>query len=151
MSRNTNDEKISAGLSGNTLSVYLYLLRKGANSCGVREVQRSMNFSSPSTANYHLEKLEELGLVSKDGFGNYKIRRIVKTGIMSAYVFFGRFAVPKHLFYAAATTLMIIAFTILFFNSLSTTVAIAMSPGMLAAAIFWYETVRIWMKWRSLE
>jgi hypothetical protein len=88
--------------------------------------------------------------VSKDAFGKYKIRRIVKTGIMSAYVFFGRFAVSKHLFYAVATTLMVIAFAILFFNSLSTTVAIAMSLGMLATAIFWYETLRIWMKWRSL-
>jgi hypothetical protein len=55
-----NNEKKSMELSGNTLSVYLYLLRERANSCG-REVQRSMNFSSPSTANYHLENWKYSG------------------------------------------------------------------------------------------
>ena len=61
-----NDEKVASELKGNTLRVYWQLLRSSRGAVGVREVQRSLGFSSPALAAYHLNKLEELGLVRKN-------------------------------------------------------------------------------------
>jgi len=85
-----------------------------------------------------------LGLISKDGFGNYQVSRVAKIGIISAFIFIGRFAIPKHLFYASATSLTILLFTLLFINSLSPIVIVALLPGIMASAIFWYETLKVW-------
>jgi len=59
-----DDEKLAAGLRGNTMRVYLYIL-KSEGSVGVREVQRALGFSGPRLAAYHLEKLQGLGLVEE--------------------------------------------------------------------------------------
>ncbi len=59
-----DEEKLAAELKGNTLRVYLYVL-KSAGNVGVREVQRALGFSSPTLAVYHLDKLAELGLMEK--------------------------------------------------------------------------------------
>ena len=47
-----DEDEILNKLTGNTLLVYWYLLKKGRNSSGVREVQRALGFSSPSSASY---------------------------------------------------------------------------------------------------
>ena len=59
-------------IKGTTLDVYFYLLRK-KDAAGVREIQRSLDLSSPSVSSYHLEKLETLGIVRKNRFGNYEV------------------------------------------------------------------------------
>ena len=46
----TDEEVIAAELKGKTLLVYMYLLRSSDSSVGVREVQRALNFSSPSVS-----------------------------------------------------------------------------------------------------
>ncbi len=63
----SDDEIIAAELKGKTLLVYMYLLRSNDPDVGVREVQRSLGFSSPSVSSYHLNKLRELGLVDRLG------------------------------------------------------------------------------------
>lgn len=141
-----DEEKILSELKGNTLLVYWYLLKKGRDSCGVREVQRTMGFSSPSSANYHLEKLRELGLASKDQSGHYQVSRVVKDDTLNAFISCGGHAFPKYLVYASATSLMIFLFLILFIHALSSIMVIALLPGALAAAIFWYETLKIWRR-----
>ena len=65
------EEKIESELKGNTLRIYWPLLRYSAGTVGVREVQRSLGFSSPALASYHLENLVELELVEKSR-GNYR-------------------------------------------------------------------------------
>ena len=49
-------------LKGKTLQVYMYMVKR-KEPVGVREVQRDLGFSSPSVANYHIDKLVELALV----------------------------------------------------------------------------------------
>lgn len=140
----TDEERMLSELKGNTLLVYWYLLKKGRGSCGVREVQRVLGFSSPSSASYQLEKLRELGLVSKDQSGDYQVSRVVTAGVISAFIFFGGHAFPKYLIYASATSIMILLFITLFIHALSPMIVAALSPGTLAAAIFWYETLKVW-------
>lgn len=140
----TDEERVLSELKGKTLLVYWYLLKKGRGSCGVREVQKALGFSSPSSAFYQLEKLRQLGLVVKNRSGNYQVSRVVKTDVMSAFIFFGGCAFPKYLFYALATSLMILLFIGLFSHVLSLIMVAALLPGALAAAIFWYETLKVW-------
>lgn len=140
----TDEEKILSELKGSTLLVYWYLLKKGRDSFGVREVQRALGFSSPSSASYQLEKLRKLGLVSKNQSGDYQVSRVLKVGVISAFKFFGGYAFPKHLAYASLTSLMILLFIALFIHALSLIVVTALLPGILAAAIFWYETLKVW-------
>ncbi|TLX99316.1 MAG: hypothetical protein E6K95_09775 [Thaumarchaeota archaeon] len=63
-----SDVNVDAQLKGNTLRVYVYALKK--RKVGVREVQRALRLSNPSLAQYHLNKLRELGLLREEG-GDY--------------------------------------------------------------------------------
>lgn len=60
-----DDEKIASELKGNTLRAYWALLNARDGVMGVRALQRQLDFSSPALASYHLNKLEELELVTK--------------------------------------------------------------------------------------
>lgn len=137
-----DDERISAELKGNTLRVYWYLLKSGGSSVGVREVQRALRFSSPRLAAYHLEKLEELGLVKKE-HGEYHLVREVKVGVLKQFVRFGAFLVPRYLFYATMFTTFLI-YIVVRFEEVSTYSIFALILSVLGSAIFWYETVRAW-------
>jgi DNA-binding transcriptional ArsR family regulator len=140
----SDEERILSELKGNTLLVYWYLLKKRHSSAGVREVQRVLGFSSPSSANYQLEKLRKLGLVSKDQAGNYQVCQVVKTGVISTFIFLGGHAFPKYLIYALTTSMMILVFIALSLSSFSLITVAALLPGTLATIIFWYETLKVW-------
>jgi hypothetical protein len=81
----------------NTFLVYLYMLRVGEASA--RQAARGLGFSSPSLAIHHLEKLNNLKLVSKDRDGTYHVVRS-KFGLLKFFVILRRFVVPRTLFYA---------------------------------------------------
>jgi predicted DNA-binding transcriptional regulator len=87
-------------LSGKTLQVYLYLQRKKEPS-GIREVQRDLGLSSPSVADYQIEKLVGMGLAAKDSHGRACIIKKVRVKELESYVSFGRFSVPRLAFYAS--------------------------------------------------
>jgi len=146
-----DERKMWAELSGNTLSVYCYLLSKRKNAVGPRQIQRAMGFSSSSTACYHLEKLRNMGVIDKNSMGDYNITRVVKVGVLSAFVFVGGHAVPKHLIYALATSAMVLVFAFIYVNWLSFWLIAALSPGMLSALIFWYEAIVVWRRLRFVK
>ena len=83
-------------LEGNTLSVYAYIA-KSDKPVGTRDVTRGASLSSPSVAHRHLQKLENLGLIRKDEYGDYVLRE--KTSI-KGYVWVGRTLVPRLMFYS---------------------------------------------------
>lgn len=139
-----------AEISGNTLLVYWYIFKKG-DACGVREIQRSLGFSSSSTAHYHLEKLEDKGLLTKDSYGNYLVNNKVKVGVVSPFIFIYRFVFPRQLIYAAESTAMWVFFLAFFWKFLTPTVILALFPSVVASGIFWYETVRLWASLPSFK
>ncbi|MFW9997222.1 MAG: hypothetical protein ACFFD4_34580 [Candidatus Odinarchaeota archaeon] len=63
------DEVLSHPL---TASVFVYL-RLSDQPVGVREVQRSLNFGSPSTAHGHLKKLHDKGMVEQLQGNRYRL------------------------------------------------------------------------------
>lgn len=138
-----DDKRIESELRGKTLRVYWYLLEHSSElGVGVREVQRALKFSSPRLAAYHLEKLEELGLV-ENRHGQYFLVREVKVGVLKHFLKFGKFLLPRCFFYATMFTTFLI-YIILKFENVSTYSALALVLSALGSAIFWYETMKVW-------
>lgn len=134
--------KIEEQLKGKTLQVYTYMIKR-KEAVGVREVQRDLSFSSPSVANYHIEKLVQLALVSQDEYGRYYVVQKVQVGVLQAFVNIGGLAVPRLLFFAAFFTTMFVAYLVLNFNNLD---VFAIGFAVAGAAAFWAETARVWVK-----
>ena len=137
-------------ISGNTLRVYWYVL-KSKDGCGVREVQRALGFSSSSTAHYHLEKLADKRFLIRNEYGSYQVNGKVKSGMISPFVVVRGLIFPRQLLYAAVNTLFDALFLIFLWKFLSVTVVLALIPGVLACAIFWYETIRLWPSLPSFD
>ncbi|MBT0160308.1 hypothetical protein G4O51_10015 [Candidatus Bathyarchaeota archaeon A05DMB-2] len=83
-------------LEGNTLNVYAYIVHKG-KPVGTRDVTRGANLSSPSVAHRHLQKLEDLGLIERNQYGDYVLKE--KTSV-SGHIWVGKNLVPRLMFYS---------------------------------------------------
>ena len=142
--------KERAEISRTTLLVYFYLLRK-RDSCGVREVQRALGFSSSSSAHYHLEKLVDRGVLTKDEYRNYRVTRKARFRSIGHFIVIGGLPFPKQLIYAVITTTMCVLSLGFFWVSLTLTAVVALFPGVIASGIFWYETVKIWLSLPSFK
>jgi hypothetical protein len=135
---------LESELKGKTLLVYWYLLQQPTHTVGVREVQRSLNFSSPSIAVHHLQKLENLGLIEKKGTGEYVLEEEVKVGILRFFTRMGSFLVPRYLFYSVLFTTMLATYLIVSFIAQVLPSFYALAFGVIALSIFWIETIRLW-------
>jgi len=144
------DDKECAAISGNTLLVYFYLWRK-RQICGVREIQRALGFSSSSTAHYHLEKLANKGVLTKDSYGNYRINKNRRVRVIKSFFVIQSFVFPKQLVYACVTTVMCMFFVAFFWRFLTLTVILALLPGVVASGIFWYDAARLWLSLPSFN
>ena len=132
-------------LKGNTLRVYVYVLKK--RKVGVREVQHALHFSNPSLAQYHLNKLKELSLV-RENEGSYEILNEVKVDVMRDFLRVGTLLVPRFVMYAVFFTvftvyLAIVSSPVYFVEPVVTALLVLLS---LASCIFWYEAL---VSWRS--
>jgi hypothetical protein len=83
-------------LAGNTLIVYAYVVGEN-RPVGTRDVMRGANLSSPSVAHRHLQKLELLGLLEKNEFGDYILK---EKASVSGHVWVGKNLVPRLMFYS---------------------------------------------------
>ena len=137
-----NEEKIESELKGNTLRVYWALLRSQDRVVGVREVQRSLGFSSPALASYHLRKLQDLGLV-QEKLGEYHLVKEVKVGVLKQFTKLGTLMLPRYTLYAILFTTLLVFF-VSQFREVTFYSVFALIFGVLATAILWYETVRVW-------
>ena len=136
------DEKIESVLKGNTLRVYWFLLKTQSSSVGPRETQRAMKFSSPALAVYHLDKLTELGLAEKLN-GEYHLAKTVSVGALKQFVRFGALMLPRHFFYATMFTTLL-TFYVVQFRRVDFYSIFALVTVILATAVTWYETLRVW-------
>ena len=130
-------------LTGNTVRVYRYALKQ-RKPIGIREVQRALKLSSPTLAAFHLEKLEQAGLLKQTPEGY-----IVEKLILENYVRFRQLLFPKYLFYFAAFTTSVLL-QIIFFRPTQITREYLFSTTMLAlaATYFAYETIATLQKKR---
>ena len=134
---------IESELKGKTLLVYMHMLKKPGEPVGVRKVQRDLGFSSPSVSSYHLNKLQDLGLIENE-FGDYKLVREVRVGVLRQFITFAGIMLPRYLFYAVLMTTMLVTYLIqsplLPTRETYTTIIMGLVPNV----ILWYETIKIW-------
>jgi len=83
-------------IEGTTLSVYAFIVRSD-EPVGVRDVTRGAELSSTSVAHRHLQKLETLGLIEKNNYGYYTLRK--KTSI-EGHMWVGKNLVPRLMIYS---------------------------------------------------
>ena len=134
---------VNAELKGNTLRVYVYALKK--RRVGVREVQRALLMSNPSLAQYHLNKLKDLGLVTENN-GEYEVVGEVKVDVMRDFLRVGTLIVPRLIFYAVVFTVFsaYLAYVGSPYFGLVPVVEWFSVVLAVAAAAFWYEALRAW-------
>jgi DNA-binding transcriptional ArsR family regulator len=138
--RFTEDES-SDILKGTALEIYRLIL-KTRKPLGIREIQRALNLSSPSVAQYHLSKLEHVGLLKKEA-GNYVINKVV----LENCVKITRFLVPRYLFYSVFA-IVILFIEIIFLKPIviNREYFFYTSITIVFVLIFCYETVKVWVK-----
>jgi len=82
-------------LNSTLFHTYVFLVKTG-KPVGPRDLMRGANLSSPSVAYRNLQRLMDLGLVAKDEYGNYIVKKKVN---LSGYVWVGKTLVPSFAVY----------------------------------------------------
>jgi hypothetical protein len=143
--------EVDEELEGNTLNVYAYAVKEG-RPVGPRDVMRGANLSSPSVAYRQLQKLENLGLMEKNQYGEYVIKE--RTSI-SGHLWIGRNLVPRLVFYAfffmgiLGAEIAIIAVQVFFFGqSLNVEILYLIVITALAMSLFLGEGILLRRKTR---
>jgi DNA-binding transcriptional ArsR family regulator len=137
-------EDVRSKLKGTTLRVYWHLLRSGKPTT-IRRLQRSLGFSSPSVASYHLEKLMDMDLVKKNVRGDYELKKTVSLEVMSSFVRISHLMIPRYVFYTTFFFTLLIVFIVGYASSLSLQGVFALMFGISGLIITGYET---WRQWR---
>ena len=145
MGEKTEETAIDPELRGNTLRVYWYMLNQN-ESVGVREVQRAIGMSSPSVASHHLSKLVSLDLVEQQSDNTYRVKQVVKVGVLRNFIAFrGRF-LPRYTFVAMFFTMYTLAYLVLCLiaplNLFDRYIALAI--GIIGSIFAWWESIRLW-------
>lgn len=143
--------EVDEELEGNTLNVYAYAVKEG-RPVGPRDVMRGANLSSPSVAYRQLQKLENLGLMEKNPYGEYVVKE--RTSI-SGHLWIGRNLVPRLVFYAfffmgiLGAEIAIIAVQVFFFGqSLNVEILYLIVITALAMSLFLGEGILLRRKTR---
>jgi DNA-binding transcriptional ArsR family regulator len=139
-----------AVLTGTTLRVYKFLI-KHKEPISARELQRLLELSSPSVAQFQLEKLEKNGLISKGENGSFSVDSLY----LKHFIRFQSYLVPKYLFYALLSTCFLVGWAAEFLfgpaaldfgSSASSALVFAYLYGLCSTAIltatYWYETIK---------
>jgi predicted DNA-binding transcriptional regulator len=136
-----SSEDVEDVLKGLTLRVYHYVL-KNKKETGIREVQRALKLSSPTLAVYHLEKLEQAGLIKKGATG-YVVDKVYLRNLVRLK----RLLVPRYFFYALFFVLAVVV-ELVFFRPVvfSREYVFAFIVTCVAAVSYTYETIKAWMK-----
>lgn len=133
----------SQEIRGNTLRVYLHLVKNGP--CELREVQRGIGLSTPSLASYHLARLISSGYAKQDELGRYVATSEPPTQILEGYSKIGTAIVPQLFFFTVLFTILTAFFSYeVLFSIGYAPYLIAVSMAMVGA--LWYETYRLWRK-----
>ena len=107
----TTNDKVE--LEGITLDVYLYAVKKG-NPVGPRDVMKGVNLSSPSVAYRHLQKLEDIGYLQKNDYGEYMVKRKAR---IDGHFWLGHRLMPKMWLYSLIfLAILIVELVVLFIH-----------------------------------
>ena len=136
-------QTVPTEIKGNTLRVYLFLLKQGPSE--LREVQRGLGFSTPSLASYHLDKLVSIGYASQTERGAYQANRDSLGQVVEGFSKVGTIVVPQLLFVAVLFTPLIAYFGYMALHA-AQYVPVLVATAAALAGLAWFETFRVWRK-----
>ena len=141
MTDSTTDKKSEEVLHGKTLQVYRFIIAQNGP-VGVREIQRKLKFSSPSLAQYHIDKLKNEGLI-KEETGGYIADKVILKNLIR----FRNMLIPRFFFYFLVFTLgFIVELTLLLPPIVTREYAVAVGFTLAATVVFGVETYRNWRR-----
>ncbi len=118
-----------------------------SDSIGVREIQKQLNFSSPTLAKYHLEKLQEMGLLKQnEEDGRYSLLKEVKVDVLQPFITVSSYMIPRLFTYAVMSSVLFayFVFGVIPSGNLMELDFFAVAIGAISLFAFWYETLRSW-------
>ena len=130
-------------VTGRTLNVFLYLVRKGASD--LRDVQRDLGLSTPSLASYHLGKLVDAGYVTQNERGQYVATKDSEKVLLEGYSRIGAVLVPQLFFFAVLFTGVTSFFALMSLTHFSY-VPLLVVTSMAMLVVLWYQTYRTWRR-----
>jgi len=98
-------------VSGTTRDVYLYILTS-KEPIGVRDVWRTLRLSSPSLAQYHINKLLDLRLIEATPEGKYQANEGEQIEALRSFVVLRGRLIPRLVFYGALLSGILAAYLI---------------------------------------
>jgi predicted transcriptional regulator len=135
----TQDD-MEAVLKGTTWKVYKYILENGPT--GIREIQKSLNLSTPSLVLYHLNKLEQGGIIKKDGQGYTAIQVLLHNRVRLK-----KLLIPRYFFYSLFMIAAIMVQTLVFRpRTVSRDYAFSLAIMCIITGFCLYETARAFLK-----
>ena len=132
---------------GKTLDVYLCILTSDDN-IGVRDIWRALKFSSPSLAQYHVNKLLDLKLIETDFDGKYKINDQESIEALRSFLLLRGMLIPRLTIYSALILGLMVSYVMYWpwrgdFRDLVT-----LFIGLFSAGAFLFEAVK---QYRGLD
>jgi hypothetical protein len=142
-----NGSRSTPAIRGNTIRVYLFVLKKGP--CELRDVQHALELSTPSLAFYHLSRLVESGLVNRTEDGKYNVVTDISADLLDGYVKFGRQIIPQLFFLSLIFTAILAYYAYLVWRIPLDTDDVVTIVYSLSIIVLWYETIRTWRRLSS--
>ncbi len=132
---------------GKTLDVYLCILTADT-AIGVRDIWRALKFSSPSLAQYHVNKLLDLKLIETDFDGKYKINDQESIEALRSFLLLRGMLIPRLTIYSALILGLMVSYVMYWpwrgdFRDLVT-----LFIGLFSAGAFLFEAVK---QYRGLD
>jgi len=126
---------------GRTWDVYLCILTS-SNPIGVRDIWRTLGLSSPSLAQYHVNKLLDLKLVETTVEGKYITNDEEKLEALRSFLMLRGMLIPRMVVYAALITGVLTTYVLVWpwhgdFRDLVT-----LSVGLFSVAAFLFEAFK---------
>jgi hypothetical protein len=100
----------SKQIYGKTWDVYLCILT-ASSPIGVRDIWRALGFSSPSLAQYHVNKLLELKLIEPVA-GKYKVNNEEQLEALRSFLMLRGMLIPRMVIYGALLSGILVSYLI---------------------------------------
>ena len=156
MTKQDNEDLISS-LTGTSLKVFVYAVKKGKD-IGVRETQRDLGLKTASHAQYHLQRLEKLGLLGRTQNNkyyldkNYENLRSLKLGILTEiYVFKGWLIPSLGLFSGFLGTSAILTILFYFFISELASLILGITAFLIGGGYAAFRSVQIIQSFKQAD
>ncbi|MGD2200608.1 MAG: helix-turn-helix domain-containing protein [Candidatus Bathyarchaeota archaeon] len=136
---------------GKTWDVYLCILTSNGP-IGVRDIWRALGLSSPSLAQYHVNKLIELELIESTPDGKYVTNNEERLEALRSFLSLRGMLIPRMVVYAALLSGILVSYVLFWpwrgdFRDLVTLAVTLFSiAGFLFEAIKQYRGLSVWRK-----